>query len=197
MRPVLTLETPPSALPIDLSDIKGHLRIEHTDDDQQLAAYLSAAVGLLDGPQGRLGRALFTQTWRQSQRCPNGADAIWIDLPPVQSLESVEFYDSDHVLQTATLADFELLKQPDGFAVVRPKLNKSWPDYASGREDALQVTFVAGETAQNMPEPIKLAIRLLVGEFTLNREASSEHRLRQIPIGVDALLEPYRARWIA
>ncbi len=40
-------------------------------------------------------------------------------------------------------------------------------------------------------EDIKLAMMLLVGHYYLNREATTEASLRQIPLGVKALIGPY------
>lgn len=198
MRPTLELVTAPTDTPIDLADLKSHLRIDHTDDDTMLSAYLSASVAMIDGASGRLKRALVTQTWRQSQPCVNGAGVIWLELPPVDTVTSIKYVNAeDEVLTTATLADFDVIKQNHGFAVVKPKLGKSWPPYAVTRPDALQVEFTTGDAVADVPEPLKSAIRLLVAHFHLNREATSDLRLREIPLGVDALIEQYRSRWYA
>lgn len=41
-------------------------------------------------------------------------------------------------------------------------------------------------------EPIKLAIKLLIGHFYANREATTEDNLKVIPLGVQYLLDPFR-----
>lgn len=201
MRPLLSLVTAATVDVVTLADIKLHLRIDHSDDDAMLAAYLSAATALVDGATGRLKRALNPQTWRQSQPRPNGYSEVWLELPPVISLTSIKYVDTSGDLQTATLSDFDFIEAHDA-SIVRPKLGKSWPAYDSGRPDAIQITFEAGyalgdSDAVTVPAPILSAIRLLVGHFYANREASSEWNLREIPIGVDALLEQYRTKWYA
>lgn len=198
LKPVLLLETPPAALPIEVADIKSHLRIDHSDDDGLLGLYLNAAIALVDGPTGRIKRCLVTQQWRQTQPCPNGAGVIWIELPPVTALVAVEYIDSTGTKQSATVGDFELIEQGDGFAIVRPKSGNSWPAYNTDYPNALQVVFSTGYAdAASVPEPIKSALRLIVGDLYANREASSEWRLRPVPFGVDALLEQYRSKWYA
>lgn len=199
MRPVLTLVTAAASEPIELSDVKSHLRIDHSDDDAMLAAYITTAISLIDGPSGRLKRALMPQTWKQSQPCPNGAGVIWLELPPIGTVTSIEFINSaDDVLTAAELTDFDVIEQNEGFKIIRPKLGKSWPTFNPSRPDALQVTFTTGYAdAASVPEPIKSAIRLLVGHFYANREATTDYRLREIPIGVDALLEQFRTKWYA
>lgn len=185
--------------PVTLSDVKSHLRIDHTDDDAILAAYITAAVAMVDGASGRLKRSLVTQTWKQSQPCPNGAGVIWLELPPIIAVSSIEYVSSeDNTLTTAALTDFDTIAQNDGFAIVRPKQGKSWPAFDASRPDALQVTFTTGYgDAASVPAPIKSAIYLLVGHYYANREATTDYRLREIPLGVDALLEQYRSKWYA
>lgn len=201
MRPVLSLVTAAAVDVLSLADVKSHLRIDHDDDDAMLTAYLAAATALVDGATGRLKRALNPQTWKQAQPRPNGYSEVWLELPPVISLTSIQYVDTSGNLQTATLSDFDLIEMHDA-SIVRPKLGKSWPAYDSGRPDALQITFQAGyalgdSDAVTVPAPILSAIRLLVGHFYVNREASTEWNLREIPIGVDALLEQYKSKWYA
>lgn len=43
-----------------------------------------------------------------------------------------------------------------------------------------------------MPEPIKHAIKLLVGHWYKNREATTETKQQEIPHAVDALIQPYK-----
>ncbi|WP_319519906.1 head-tail connector protein [uncultured Martelella sp.] len=47
-------------------------------------------------------------------------------------------------------------------------------------------------SADPLPEPLDLAVLLLVGHFYTNREASSAEALRRTPFGVDRLIAPYR-----
>ncbi|BDM64543.1 hypothetical protein NFHSH190041_19950 [Shewanella sp. NFH-SH190041] len=48
------------------------------------------------------------------------------------------------------------------------------------------------ENAIDATEDICLSVLLLIGHFYTNREASSEVTLKNIPLGVSALLEPYQ-----
>ncbi|MGV0820812.1 head-tail connector protein [Martelella sp. AMO21009] len=47
-------------------------------------------------------------------------------------------------------------------------------------------------SADPLPEPLDLAVLLLVGHFYANREATTDEALRRIPFGVDRLIAPYR-----
>ena len=58
-----TLVTAPVSTPVDLADLKAHLRVDHDDDDATLAALMASAVAHLDGWTGVLGRAIMPQEW--------------------------------------------------------------------------------------------------------------------------------------
>ena len=44
----------------------------------------------------------------------------------------------------------------------------------------------------DVPGPLKLAIKLLVGHFYENREATTMLKIDELPLGIKALIEPYR-----
>lgn len=62
MIPVLV--APPVTVPVELADLKDHLRVNGQDFDAKISALAAAAVGKLDGWRGELGRAIMPQTWR-------------------------------------------------------------------------------------------------------------------------------------
>ena len=160
MRPILNRTVEAAALPVSVADLKVHLRIDHNDDDAYLTAILGAVV---DQIEKKTKRAIMVQTWIQSQPCPNGANVIWLEMPPINAVTAVTYYDKDFALQTATLADFAVLDQNDGFKVLRPAPGKVWPDYTTERDDALRVTFTAGaDTEAGVPLAKRCAITSLV-----------------------------------
>jgi len=48
-------------LPVGLSEVKAHLRLDHAHEDEYLRPLVQAAVGFVEE---YLGRSLLTQTWR-------------------------------------------------------------------------------------------------------------------------------------
>lgn len=48
-------------LPVGLSEVKAHLRLDHAHEDEYLRPLIQAAVGFVEE---YLGRSLLTQTWR-------------------------------------------------------------------------------------------------------------------------------------
>lgn len=182
----------PAVEPITLVEAKAQCRVDADDEDALIGALISAAVDLVDG-EGTLGRAMITQTW--AQWVPESPGIVRLLMGPFQSLFSVEYFDSDGVLQTAVLGDFEARRAGD-FYEVRPKEGKTWPT-AQNRADAIKITYVAGfgDAASDVPQGIRHALLLMVAHFYANREASTDLDLRDLPMAVDALLNRHRVGW--
>ena len=181
----------PSEAPVTLADAKAHLRVDHSDEDAYISSLIDAAVAMVDG-NGSLGRAMVTQTW--AKWVSQAPGVVRIGMGPFIALTDVSYYDTDSVLQAATVTDFEV-RLDDDFVTVRPKDNKVWPA-ATTREDAIRITFTAGfGAASDVPSGLKHALLLLVGLWYENREAASDLTLKDIPMGVDALIGMERVGW--
>lgn len=182
----------PADDPVSWSEADTHLRL---DGDAAQQAYveslIAAATAHLDGWGGVLGRALVTQTWRQ--------DFAWfgrlrLPLAPVQSIDSVTYYDADNAQQTLASSVYQLFVDGEGpFLDLKP--DQDWPvSYA--RDDAVSVTFVAGYgDAADVPVSIRQAILLMVGAWYENREDVVIGTIAtQLPrsAAADNLLSPYR-----
>lgn len=182
----------PATAPVSLSEAKLHLRVDGSDEDSLITGLIDAATAHFDG-QGVLGRAMVTQSWAQWVDQTPG----WVRLTvgPFQSLTSVEYYDADNALQTATLADFEVRLDGD-FVIVKPKKDHVWPN-AYIRQDAIKITYVAGfgDAATDVPQSIRQAILLTVGHWYENREAVVEGNYKSLPMAVEALIGVERAGW--
>jgi len=181
------LITPPSDTPVSLSEVKGHCRVDHNDDDAVLEALLAAAVDHLDGWTGILGRCIVSQTWRQD--FPSFG-CMRLALGPVKSIASVTYYDADNAQQTLSSDIYTLLTGPLGdYVVLKP--DQSWPEHYS-RPDAVSVTYEAGAEPEDVPAAIKAAILLLVAHWYENRGAAGEGGMAELPFAVSALIAPYR-----
>jgi uncharacterized phiE125 gp8 family phage protein len=188
----LRLITPPAAEPLSLTEVKAHLRVDHTDDDALIALYLTAVRQWIDGKDGWLGRALMPQTWELSlDEFPTAE--IRLPLVPVQSVSSVIYDDADGIPQTVDPDDYWLddVSEP---AWIAPVADVSWPTPISA-VNAVRVRFVAGyANAASVPFPIKAALLLMVGHLYRNRESVMQEQGKPevLPMGVDALLSTYR-----
>lgn len=184
--------TAPAETPITLAEAKAHLRVDGSAEDPQIQSLIDTAVALIDG-DGSLGRAMVTQTW--SKWVSQTPGVVRIGMGPFIGLTAVDYYDADNVLQSATLADFEVRLDGD-FVNIRPKSGKVWPN-AYIRDDSIKLTFTAGYgAAADVPENLKSAIKLLIGIwFGPGRDGVSEKKLTDVPFGIDALIGKERVSW--
>jgi len=182
---ILTLATAPASIPVSLDNMKAHLRVDGSDEDMLISAYLNAATAALDG-EGELSRAIITQSWDEAFKNPSRD--VYLSMKPAASLTSVKYYDTDNVEQTATLGDFTLYSSSD-WAFVR---SDSWPA-TYDRPDAITVRYVAGEASA--PENIVQAVKLIVSHWYQNREDTSELNLKEIPRAASHLIGLSRLGW--
>ncbi|MFC3079509.1 head-tail connector protein [Phenylobacterium terrae] len=191
----LTRVTPPTETVVSLDEAKLHLRIgdSNSDDDELVESLIASATAMVEGPQG-IGVALLEQTWRLS--VDELDDEILIPFGPVQSVTSVTYRDEDGATQTlaTSLYGVDTDRQP---AAIYRKPNQSYPE-VEGTSGCVKVTFVTGAaSAAEVPADLRHAVLLLVGHYYENREATSATSLKDIPLGVCALLDRHRVSSLA
>lgn len=186
LAPVLV--TAPAELPITVEDLKAHLRVDSADEDVLIEIYAGAATAQLDGYHGILGRALVTQTWRQDF---DSFDDLRLPLGPVSSVTHVKYYDGDNALQTLSSSVYRLLTDESG-GYLELVSGEAWPSIYT-RDDAVQVTFVAGVAVDQIPSDIRAAIMLMAADLYANRETVGEG-LSMVPMSmtVDRLIARHR-----
>lgn len=195
VRPLFEYElvTSPAAGPIGLDEAKAACRIEHDDEDGFIQDCIDAAVALLDGPFGMLGRAIVTQSW--TLRCAAKGVAGRIELPlcPVTQVTAIKTHDGE-TLNTQTVAEWDV--QLARFSTLLYPPNGAWPAMDATRVDALQVTVSAGGDPALaagaigcVPASIKQAVKLLVAHWHANRGLVTVGSITQeIEFGLLALL---------
>jgi hypothetical protein len=197
---------------VSLAEVKAHLAIDIDRWDGMLGAMIAAATQYLDGADGILRRALVSQQWllyldrfpcRPSGRIrsapssghhhPHREDAIALPLPPLASVDSITYLDSNGTRQAVDPAVYQVL---DGErATVQPARGQAWPS-ALCEPRSIQVTFTAGYgDATQLPMPLVQTVLLMVGDLFANREAQQIADSRVTVVEnptVKALLAPYR-----
>lgn len=167
----LILETAPVNDPVTLGEVKEHIHVDFNNEDARIADFIKAATQRLDGRDGSLGRCLVTQTWNLT--LDRFASEIAIPLPPCQSIDAITYVDPDGVTQTLAPTEYQAfaLGTVEG-AKVRPAYGKSWPTIRHAPE-AVTITFTAGfgDDPEDIPEPIRTAIKMRVGHLFEHRES--------------------------
>lgn len=181
LEPVMKLIVPPGPV-MPLAEAKKHIRVDHEDDDDAIAAMLAAATAYFDGWTGILGRALESQTWELTlDHFPAGE--IRLPLGPVVSVVSVGYVDPLGAVQVAPADLYEVdARATDGWVVP----TAAWPA-TMGTINAVKVRWVAGD---GCPAAIIHAIKLLLGHYYASREAAGE-AVKELPLGVASLVANY------
>lgn len=199
----LTRTSAPAVTPVSLTDAKTHLRISNTKSDTTLTSLVAVAAELMDGREGILRRALITQSWRMTLDAFPAERGFRLPLPPLQTVDSIQYYDADNVLQTLATSEYVVIID-ELFGRVELATTASWPS-TYDRDDAVLVTFTAGygATAAAVPEPLRHAMLLYVAElYSARGDAGGEGKIvlsgaRSITpaeASMGRLLAPYKIR---
>lgn len=178
----------PASEPVSLAEAKAALRLDGTADDSLVGGLITAAR---ESAENYTGRAFVTQTWRMVlPSFPCGTDRrIYLPKPPVQSVTSVTYVDSDGVTQALSPASYTFVD--DGHCpYIVEAYGETWPS-ARAQDDAVTVTFVAGYSA--VPEAIKTAITRQLQQNFDDLRPEDHAALDSLVCG---LLYPYRVSLI-
>lgn len=186
---------------VSTSDMKDFLRVTGSDDDAKIAAYVTTAteavkqylrIGLqtetmvmrADGFAGdgddrlaRLGPGVHTVS---VPYVLGGSGALELAFPPVQSVTSVVTYDRDNSSSTFSASKYGVDLQG---ARIYLNEGETWPTDLRAY-NSVEITYVAGYGAANVPAPIVEAIRLYVSQLFDGCEGMTDE--------VKRLLGPYR-----
>lgn len=203
----LQLVSTPAGEPVSLSEAKAHLRVEGDEENALIGSLISAARQAVET---LTARQLLTARWRLVLDAFPGASpwvselgasfslpghAVLLTKCPVQSVVSVQYLEMNGTWATMAATDWVLDTSCEP-ARLTPVFGRTWP-CTLPQIGAVTVTFDAGygATGAAVPEPIKQAIKLLVGTYYVNREHAVMMpgvSLVSLPMGFEALLQPYR-----
>lgn len=183
----LVLTSAPGSEPLEIADAKLHCRVDDSADDALLTALIVAARRLAEA---QTGRALITQTWKQTfDEFPLAAIAL--ERPPLQSVTSVKYVDTAGVLQTLANTAYSVHTSAQR-GLVAPVPGSTWPA-TQDRLEAVEIVFVAGYgNAATVPQEIKQWMLLQIGHWYAHREAITVGDAGSELPYVGALLDPYR-----
>lgn len=176
-----------------LAGLKKHLEVETSEDDALITAYAMAAEEALTGPDTIYQRAWVHSTWRDFW--PDFSRAPVLRLAPVAEIERITFINS---------AGVEMLVKPAAYYLMTDVMGArlGWSDaYAIPRDlarrpDAVRIDYVAGygPVAEDAPQRVQQAVRLLVGHWFRHREdvVIAAGAPKEMPKAVQYLMEPLR-----
>lgn len=186
--------SPSTVLPLTLEECKDHLRVDPDDEEQDaiLLGYLRAET---ENVEQILNRSLVTQTLDLYLDGFPAEAEIPLPRPPLQSVTGVNY-----TVQGAT-GDWGSTFAAANYATdvksvpgrVSLKANKTWPSATLETTNPVRVRYVAGygDHGSDVPEAIRTAILLRVGDRYWQRENTTDARL-QGTRAAERLLAPFK-----
>jgi len=186
----IAIQTEPTAEPVTLLELIDHLEVVDPVKNEYLEGLITVARRSLE----ELTWGVFvTQTW--DQWFDGFADPLKLRKPPVASITSVTYTDSNGDSQTLASSVYEL-GDDNGIGIVRLQYDQTWPT-TRGHPDVVTVRFISGVAVASVATGIKHAIKLLAAHLFENREPlviGQRISVEQIPHTVEALIAPYSYR---
>ncbi len=177
----------PTSEPLTLDEVKLHLSELADDKDALIRSLIIAAR---EHCEAAVQRCFVTRRLRLY--LDKFVGGIKLPYPPVMSVESVTYLNRDGAEQVIESADYRV----DAFAEpgrLTPAYDAAWPS-TRRVNNAVWIDYTAGYgSRKQVPRAIKQAMLLLIGHWYENRESTLRGvTISAIPMGVDALLQPYR-----
>jgi len=175
----LRLITEPTAEPVTLVEAKGHLVVEHSNDDTLIGAMITAARKHVEF---RTNRALVRQKWRLSVNY--FTDPLYLRKTPVLSVDSLNYVDENGANQVVGGAAspnnpsaYYTLDIPNAcirraygatYPTARYQANAVWADFWAGYAD----TTTSPNT--RTPADLRAAILLMVSHLYEHRSSNGD-----------------------
>jgi hypothetical protein len=182
--------TAPTFEPLTVADVSEYLRLDDSPTDTLLiSALITAARQHLEN---YLNRYIAQQTVELA--LTGWSDKIDLSAP-LQSVSSVKYLDVNGVEQTLAANQYVIDNYSEP-AVIYPAYNVTYPNLYD-QENNVKIRYVVGFTSGGspdtnpLPDTLKFAMMLIIGDLYSNREAGGE-KAYQVNPTVQNLLQFYR-----
>lgn len=179
------LITPPVTEPLTLDEAKKHLRVVQDNENTLITSLITAAREYCEDFQNR---AYITQT-RQISFDARRYKIIDIPRPPFQSIDNFVIIDTDDVEHDVTEYTLDDNSEPARLIV------NNFPSVDLKSIGGVQIQYTCGhETADEVSEKVKAAMKLLTGHWYTHREAVETQGSipKPLELAVESLLSQNR-----
>lgn len=192
---MLSVVTPSTVEPVSVADVKAQARIDHDDEDELIAAYITSARQWCEAYVGRNLTdgtnvlRLSLDSFYDERYCNCGV--IYLPNPPLAaSTMSITYTDSTGGTTTWASTDY-IVDSYSSPARITPTYNGIYP-VTRCQMNSVNITYTAGYTTGTVPAGCKTAIKMLAAHLYENREATKEGGVSDVPFGLTALLDPHK-----
>jgi len=184
----LVLKTAPASTPITLAEAKAFLRVDsdYDDDDTYITSLISVATQVVEQ---YTRRRLITQTYIiYYDEFPPYID---LQIGEVASVVEIRYYDENNDLQRLPTNQYDVDTRVRPGRIYQSNTGDFPNTYE--RPNAIEVEFIVGGSASDIPAPIVQAIYIIVGRYYENRQdVVMGTQVNELPLMVEYLLTPYR-----
>jgi uncharacterized phiE125 gp8 family phage protein len=157
-----------------------------TADDTYIGSLITTAREICEEYQNR---SYITRTYELTLDEWPDADVIELPMPPAIAISSITSTLSDGTTSTWSASEYQL--DASGFVGrLSPAYGYSWPSDNLRELAGIKITYTAGcgALASTVPNRVKHAMMMLVGELYENREDTDRMQSFTVPWGVKSLL---------
>jgi len=176
---------------VSLSEAKDHLRVSNTADDTLITNLILAAT---QAAQNYTNRFFINHSVRMD--CDTWEETLYFYKSPVFSSTTVEYYGTSATIYDVWDSSNYIVDKVHEPARLLLQADKSYPDLAD-RKAAIKITYVSGygTAASDVPQAIKQAVLLMVGNFYENRQEVVVGRIAtEMPKSAQYLLDQYKVQ---
>jgi len=184
----VVIEEGPAVEPLSITEANTHLHVSGQD------TYVTALISVARRSIERyLKRTLITTTY--TAYADKWEGVFTLPLPTLQSVESVKYYNNEGVLTTLSENENYWVVNTDDPGQIVKKYDVTYPELQDGRPDAIEIAYTAGygDAASDVPEDIRHAMKLLIGNYYEQRsDIVVGSNAGRIPNYISDLIHSYR-----
>lgn len=189
-RSSVTQTAAPSVEPVTTADQKTFMRVDHSAEDSLIGALITAARLEVEN---YTGLQLITATY--VMRMDRFPVQIIVPKPPLQSVTSLAYNDTDGAAQTLTEnTDFkaDIYRLPGRIV---PAVNAVWPTTYGDLND-VTLTYKAGygDASTDVPDPLIQAVKMITAHLYEHREQFLDDAKIEKCETAERLMNHYRIR---
>jgi len=184
-----TITVQPTVEPVSIEEVRQQEGIDTSDDDVTIHR---AVIAARKAVAHELGRVLISTTFAYRLNVFPAGDSLWLPSSPLISVTSVVYDDAAGDSQTLATTVYDVDTYATlGRIYLKRETSQVWPG-TQDKEYAVVVTYKAGygTAPKDVPENIRQAILLVAAHLVVHREAVTDEKLVELPMGVRYLLSP-------
>jgi uncharacterized phiE125 gp8 family phage protein len=187
--------TAPATEPVTTAEVKSAIRVDISTDDTRLDNLTTA---IREEYETIKRRTLVTTTFDLFLDCFPSSDYVPIILPrpPLASITTIKYYDTDGNQQTWSSALYEVDTNIHP-GRVKPIDGESWPDTDDNKYGLVEIRFVAGYgAAAAVPQRFKRELFAQIQHWYDIIGPTLDRDMKEVPLHLSEALYRGRGQWL-